>query len=165
MHVNLGIIKMKRKMGNRGFTLVELMVVVGIMGITLAASAPGFARFAHNWRLRGETDQLATFLRMARSAAVTKNTTAIFRFAMMTNSYFYFEDTNGNNLHDVTEYQSETRTMPEGIRFQGHTLSGPILVFGPRGNTNESGTLTVENIHARTRVVRVFGGTGNVEVE
>ena len=32
-------------------------------------------------------------------------------------------------------------------------------------NTNESGTITVENIHARTRVIRVFGGTGNVEVE
>ena len=156
---------MKRKMGNRGFTLVELMVVVGIMGITLAASAPAFARFVQNWRLRGETDQMATFLRSARSAAVTKNTTAIFRFAMMTNSYFYFEDTNGNNIHDATEYKSETHEMPEGIRFQGHTLSGPILVFGPRGNTNESGTVTVENIHARTRVIRVFGGTGNVEVE
>ena len=138
------------------------MIVIVIMGIVAVASVPAMGRFLPSHRLSGETNQLAGFLRSARSAAVMKNRDMVFKFQMADETYFYFEDEDGDGVRDATEYQSSTQKLAGGITFSGHTLTGPILIFGPRGNTNESGTITLQNRRAATRTVSVFGGTGNV---
>ena len=138
------------------------MIVIVIMGIVAVASMPAMGRFLQSHRLSGETNQLAGFLRSARSAAVMKNRDVVFKFQMADETYFYFEDEDSDGVRDATDYQSSTRELTGGITFSGHTLSGPILIFGPRGNTNESGTITLQNRRAATRTVSVFGGTGAV---
>jgi prepilin-type N-terminal cleavage/methylation domain-containing protein len=154
----------RHKCDRRGFTLAELMIVIVIMGLIAVASIPAIGRFLQSWRLSGETDQLAGFLRRARSTAVMKNRDVIFKFKMSDNTYFYFEDPDGDGVRDAQEYQSATHELPPGISFEGHTLSGPILIFGPRGNANEGGTITLQNRRDHTRMISVFGGTGNVSV-
>ena len=149
---------------NKGFTLVELMFVILIMGLTLAISLPGFGRFLQTWKLHGEVDQLAAVLRTARSAAVMRNVDAIFQFDTNNGTYFYYEDTDGDGQRDNNEYRSSIFTLPPGIRFESHTLSATTLTFGPRGNSNESGAIILENGSLKTRQVSIFGGTGNIRV-
>jgi len=152
--------------GSRGgFTLTELMVVIVIMGLVAVASVPAMGRFLQSWRLSGETDALAGFLRGARSAAIMKNRDVVFKFKMSDKTYYYFEDENGDGTRDAGEYQSATQTLEGGISFDDHSLSSPILVFGARGNANESGSITLINTRDNTRSITVFGGTGNVSTE
>lgn len=149
----------------RGFTLTELMIAIAVMGLVLAASIPAMGRFMQSWRLNGEIDQLAGFLRGARSTAIMKNRDVIFKFQMSDGTYFYFEDTDSDGVRDGDEYQSGTRTLEGGISIDAHTLSSPILIFGSRGNTNEGGTITLRNTRANTRMVSVFGGTGAISTD
>jgi Tfp pilus assembly protein FimT len=139
------------------------MIVIVIMGILAAVSVPGLAKIMQSWRLGGETDKFAGALLRARSAAVTRNTVSVFKFKMSDGTYFYFEDTDGDGQRDSDEYQSETHTMTAGISIAEHTLSGPILIFGPRGNANQSGIVTLGNSRGQQRTVSVFGGTGNIK--
>lgn len=56
----------------RGFTLMELVIVLAILAITAAVVAPGVARTADGVRARAEVGAVAAFLRSAREHAVVR---------------------------------------------------------------------------------------------
>lgn len=141
------------------------MIVISIFGLIAVLALPNYGRFVATWRLNGEAQQFATTLRTARSSAVMKNIDVIFTFDTDTDTYFYFEDTNGDGGHDAGEYLSALYALPEGITITAFTLSNPTLTFGSKGNTRESGTITLQNILSNTKDIRIYGGTGNVTID
>ena len=155
---------MRQLTTTKGFSLLELMVVITIMGLLLALSVPALARFLQNWRLNAEVDQVAMMMRAARSTAIMRNTNTVFQFDLQANTYGYFEDRDGDGDHDDNEYQDEA-ALPEGLVFDRHTLTDTQLGFGPRGNCEESGSITLSNTNYRERTIVVFGGTGNIRVD
>ncbi len=58
----------------RGFTLVELLVVIGIISIMAAASLPNIMGFLQASRIRSAQDQVASAIQRARSRAIGLNT-------------------------------------------------------------------------------------------
>lgn len=54
----------------RGFTAIELMVVVGIFAVLAALSSPSFTPMIESWRVRNATEALRSTLFFARSEAV-----------------------------------------------------------------------------------------------
>lgn len=57
----------------RGFTLIEVMVVVMVLGVLAVISAPYLGDFVLNARLRDASQQLRATLVQARSEAITRN--------------------------------------------------------------------------------------------
>ena len=57
----------------RGFTIIELMVVVAIAAILIVAAAPSFSEFLSRRRVEGLTAELVTDLHYTRSEAVSRN--------------------------------------------------------------------------------------------
>jgi type IV fimbrial biogenesis protein FimT len=57
----------------RGFTMIELMVVVALGAIFLALAAPSFQQTLQRQRLIGQANEFATDLQYARSEAVQLN--------------------------------------------------------------------------------------------
>jgi len=154
-----------RKRTGAGFTLIELMITILILGLVAALAMPTYGRFMQDWKLTGEADQFASALRTARSSAVMKNIDAVFTFDMDTNTYFYFEDDNRNGVRDHGEYRSDMFGLYNGIVIAAHTLSTRTLTFGRMGNTRESGSITLQNANNNVRTIRIFGGTGNISVD
>ncbi len=56
----------------KGFSLVELLVVVGFIGMFLLVGIPAFSQMIKRYRLSTTTDNLASSLRLARQLSVSR---------------------------------------------------------------------------------------------
>jgi type IV fimbrial biogenesis protein FimT len=63
-----------RLSSKRGFTLVELLIVIGLVGVIAALAGPSLYDYILKQRLRGVHAQLVTDLQFARSEAVSRQT-------------------------------------------------------------------------------------------
>lgn len=71
---------MRAKTGQRGFSLVELMIVIAIMGILAAVVTPGIMATIPRYRLRAEARELLINFKKAKMEAVKRNRNVVISF-------------------------------------------------------------------------------------
>jgi len=63
-----------------GFSLIELMITIAILGIVLATSASGYRVWIQNTRIRSAAESIENGLQIARAEAVKRNASVQFNF-------------------------------------------------------------------------------------
>ena len=56
-----------------GFSLVELMIVLSVLGVLFAVGMPAFGRLLHDIEIRGSAESLRAAVQTARAEAVTRS--------------------------------------------------------------------------------------------
>lgn len=67
-----------RQPPQRGMSLIEVMVVIGIIGVLMALAAPSVRSWTQNTKIRGTTDAILNGIQLTRAEAVRRN--AVIRF-------------------------------------------------------------------------------------
>lgn len=75
----------------RGFTLIEVLVVIGIMGILLVASYPSILNTMEARNLENTTRQIQTYLQQTKLQAVSTKIVHRVRFYQVDGSYWAYE--------------------------------------------------------------------------
>lgn len=73
------------KRATSGFTLVELLVVIVIVGVLSAIAAPGWLAFANSRRAIAANDQVLQVLRQAQAQATRTRRTQVVKFDVAAN--------------------------------------------------------------------------------
>src|SRR5882672_5111861 len=63
----------------RGFTIVEVMISLVVIGVLLALGAPGFIEWLQNQQIRAAAEATLNGLQVARGEAVRRNTRVRFQ--------------------------------------------------------------------------------------
>ncbi len=148
----------------RGFSLVELMIVLVVAGLLFAIGLPAFSSYRNTLALRQVRTNLLEDLRGARQFAVSRRSRVYVVFGTpptTTNvtSYRIFVDTNGDGVADNNErvYQ---RTLPRQTRLTSVSLSPTpgTLVFDISGILwpgQNGGTLVFANQRGQSDTLQV----------
>jgi type IV fimbrial biogenesis protein FimT len=141
-----------------GFTLLEMMVTVGIAALLLGLAIPSLVDFIRNSRITSAANDMLVDLNLARTESVKRR--SIVTLCLSDNStdtdpacgngkgWIVFEDLNGDGNRDAGE-----------TVFQAHAPPPASIASATRGNTNDNASTLGYVMYAPSGFRRVAGST------
>lgn len=124
---------------NQGFTLIETLIVVAMIGILSAISAPSFLAMLNKAKVNDALTQVKGALQEAQREAIRKSTSCTV--------------TLGTSSITSPCLVTGARTLPNGVELTTN-ISGSQITFSFRGNTTNGGTTVLKMSDGSTQKQR-----------
>ncbi|MBI3290875.1 hypothetical protein HYZ76_01175 [Candidatus Falkowbacteria bacterium] len=125
-------------MTKKGFSITELIVVIGVITLISIISVPLFINYQKTTKLRNEARLMATNIRYAQQLAITEQNIYNFKLYTSTNSYQITNNETSEIILDIS--LDEEVTIDEINSFTDNTIQ-----FNPTGAVLETGYISLTN--------------------
>lgn len=153
--------------GSSGFTLLEIIIVMLIVGMMAAIIAPSVRSGIESIRFRTSIKQLLATLRYCRSKAISTKEQKVVQIDMDEGSYTILGLVLPN---DEDAQSSSSKILPEGVFFiewetpyESETADIQTITFFPKGNAT-GGILHIEDRKGRLYKIVIDRITGRAKI-
>jgi len=153
------MIRTRTRIRSDGFSLIELLVVTGLIAVVAGAAIPSITAGMRRYSLITASQQVVSTIRAARHQAVGRNATLRVRFDHPATGQYQILDAADAAVGDV-------QYLPQGASFS--TVSGDIEITTSGRMTDLAGvptteTIVVSNVDGQTRTITV-SASGRVQL-
>jgi len=154
----------RSKIGSGGFSLIEMLVVISILGIAAAAAIPNMIAWRSGLQFRAAVNELRNDLESAKTRAVKENARVTVVFDPAAGQYRMNYQDQDNKIVLL-----KSQTLPAGVRIASenpaHTLDshGNQTSFSSRG-TADTSTIVLANQQGKTKSISI-SFIGKIEVK
>lgn len=155
---------MRTSSRQKGFTLVEMMVVLLVIGITLAAGVPSFSRYMRTSNLDSASKQVEGAFKLARQRAITEGVPYLILWSNYT-WYYIIRDTDRNGTYTSGEPYTGPTYLPKGTWATASTgFTSSYLSFYPNGTASAGVTFDLTNQAGQVISMTLLPPTGQMLV-
>ncbi len=157
--------------GQKGFTLIEMMMTISIMGIIMAIGWPAFQEFINSSRRSTTMNEFTASYHHAKSEAIKRNANVtICRSANgavcggeWENGWIVFLDVDGGGSVGAGDVIIQRRpALVNGLTLRGNTFVADHITINSRGHAlGHAGTLTLTDSSGRTST-RIISSSGRI---
>ncbi len=165
----------RRDIPNRqaGFTLIESLIVVAVVGILILISAPAMMKMLNRFKLSGTTRELASLMQATRLESIKMSAPAEVNYDAALNAFFAFVDLDRDGAVSAPDHVLPGRVIvPRKVDFWGPTDAaanganatdgwddapanlGPI--YSPDGSVDRTGAFRLKDSNDNFLEVRVM---------
>ena len=126
---------------NDGFTLLEIVTTVAIIGVVALVAVPSFAAYRRHASLLAEAEQLRSIFRAARARAIARNANSGVRFAQSGSQWTFalYDDGDGDGIRsdDIARGRDRCYAAPTVLMPQFHIATFallPVAIRDPDGD-------------------------------
>jgi len=146
-----------------GFSLIELLIVIAILGIVLGIAGPNFIKYRENSNLKEVARDFSSDFLLYKQRASAENIHYRISFNMVANSYSVLKETalNSNIFNNVVTKQVGG-DKPVVITAIGGFGGNSFVDLQPRGTASAAGSLTLmhtNRLSTSTIALNVMGRT------
>jgi len=155
---------------NRGFTLFELLIVMGLLGVMAAIALPGLAESTRRNTVWTSSELIGSQIRQARLKAISRNMSFRVRFDCPAVGQFRVLQVTGDaTIDNATNRCSTQQTYDSGVFAMNPNIgwgsSPPVLTVNSRGvfssSTGIPSMIAVSYRNATTRTL-TMSATGQI---
>lgn len=151
-------------MHNRGFTLLEALVVLALLAVLLSVAVPNLQSLRHQHQMQSHAEQFQSSLLLARTEALRRQQRVALcvreslagagpecaTAGTWAQGWVMFVDGNGNGRREATEAVLQLQeSMPAFLTLKGNATVDRYISYGPLGRSQsttgafQAGTLTL----------------------
>ena len=153
--------KAKNKHG-RGFTLLELLCVVAIIGIIIGISTPVLTKTSAGFYLRNKAKQVEALCQYLRRKSIMENRSYKLVIDFYNNSYLVFQGIGEHpeNYLPVNDLLAKSRKLPSALSFKSEfgSKDREEIVFSPSGKISSSEFLIVNERKNTAKLTTTLSG-------
>jgi type II secretion system protein H len=145
----LSILNRQSAIGNRAFTLIELILVLALLVVITSIAAPAVSRFVRGRALDSEARRLSALMHAAQARAVSEGAPMMLWVNAPTGAYGMSAETSGQNGDPKAEELAVDSTLAiavvnasTGVQTTFNNL--PAIKFLPDGTVDENSPQTLK---------------------